>query len=404
MKIILPENVSFIIDRITSAGYEAYAVGGCVRDSILGRTPDDWDITTSAKASEVKALFPRTIDTGIQHGTVTVMMGKEGYEVTTYRIDGIYTDSRHPDSVSFTDNLYEDLRRRDFTINAMAYNYEKGLIDPFDGIRDIERTLIRCVGKPEERFGEDALRILRAFRFAAQLGFRIDSDTCSAAGLLAATLSKISAERIHTELGKLLLSPNPDMIIRLCRTGVANFILPELSILPESDLELLAKRLCACPDTPGCLRWALLLYTTGNCREILKRLKSDNNTLRTVSTLADNAERQLSSLSDTELRRVIRDIGKPNTELLFELQKILYENTDFTDAYKRYLAICSAGDCTSIRELGISGSDLLNVGIPQGTGIGVMLNRLLDAVIEQPSLNKRETLLSLAAYYRSKDK
>ena len=172
MKITLPDDVKQIIETLEQHGYEGYAVGGCVRDSILGRIPNDWDITTSATPQQVKKLFPRTVDTGIQHGTVTVLMGKEGYEVTTYRVDGEYEDARHPKEVTFTANLEEDLRRRDFTINAMAYNDSEGLVDVFGGRADIEQKVIRCVGNAEERFGEDALRIMRAVRFSAQLGLR----------------------------------------------------------------------------------------------------------------------------------------------------------------------------------------------------------------------------------------
>ena len=177
IRLELPEKVRQIIEQIQKHGFEAYAVGGCVRDSLLGRTPDDWDITTSAKPQEVKAIFPRTIDTGIEHGTVTVMMGKEGFEVTTYRIDGAYLDGRHPESVEFSSNLVEDLKRRDFTINAMAYNEQQGLVDVFEGIEDMQRKVIRCVGNPKERFGEDALRMMRAIRFSAQLGFEIEEET-----------------------------------------------------------------------------------------------------------------------------------------------------------------------------------------------------------------------------------
>ena len=212
MTIQLPDKVKQIINRITEAGYEAYAVGGCIRDSILGRVPDDWDITTSATPQQVKQLFRRTIDTGIQHGTVTVMLDREGFEVTTYRIDGKYEDGRHPTEVTFTPNLEEDLKRRDFTINAMAYNDRAGLVDEFDGIGDLEKGVIRCVGEPKDRFGEDALRMLRAVRFSAQLGFSIDEATKAAITELAPNLEKISAERIQVELVKLLTSDHPDYL------------------------------------------------------------------------------------------------------------------------------------------------------------------------------------------------
>ena len=197
MKLWIPPKVSEILDILHSHGYEAYVVGGCVRDSILARTPDDWDITTSAKPEEVKKLFRRTVDTGLQHGTVTVLLGNDGYEVTTYRLDGEYEDSRHPKEVTFTSSLEEDLKRRDFTINAMAYNQEEGLVDLFGGMRDLQGKVIRAVGEPKERFTEDALRIMRAVRFSAQLGFTIDEKTYEALAELSPNLKHISAERIQ---------------------------------------------------------------------------------------------------------------------------------------------------------------------------------------------------------------
>ena len=215
MKITMPANANRIIHTLQNAGYEAYIVGGCVRDAILGREPGDWDITTSAKPEEVKSLFHRTIDTGIEHGTVTVMLDKEGYEVTTYRVDGKYEDHRRPTSVTFTASLIEDMKRRDFTINAMAYNETEGVIDHFDGMKDLERKVIRCVGEPKERFDEDALRILRALRFSAQLDFAIEEKTQEAIRNQAVFLKDISAERIHVELTKLLTSSHPERL----RTG-----------------------------------------------------------------------------------------------------------------------------------------------------------------------------------------
>ena len=214
INIILPEQVAFIINTLNEAGFEAYAVGGCVRDSIMGREPDDWDITTSADPQQVKKLFRRTIDTGIQHGTVTVMLQKIGYEVTTYRIDGEYEDNRHPKEVIFTKSLKEDLKRRDFTVNAMAYHPSEGLIDLFDGIGDMERRFIRCVGNAQERFSEDALRVMRGVRFSAQFGYEIEEETKKAVCKLAGNLKNVSAERSRVELVKLLVSPNPDYLRR----------------------------------------------------------------------------------------------------------------------------------------------------------------------------------------------
>ena len=223
----IPKNAEIVLHTLENAGYEAYVVGGCVRDSILGRKPDDWDITTSAKPEQVKALFHRTVDTGLQHGTVTVLMEKEGYEVTTYRVDGEYEDGRHPKEVTFTASLEEDLKRRDFTINAMAYNPSRGLVDLFGGLEDIQGKIIRCVGDPLERFTEDALRIMRAVRFSAQLGFTIEDETRKALGVLAPNLKHVSAERIQVELVKLLVSPHPDYLRVAYETGITAEFLPE---------------------------------------------------------------------------------------------------------------------------------------------------------------------------------
>lgn len=231
----LPEKVKYILETIMEAGYEAYAVGGCIRDSILGRIPDDWDITTSADPYQIKELFGRTIDTGIKHGTVTVMLDKEGFEVTTYRIDGEYEDGRHPKEVTFTANLIEDLKRRDFTINAMAYNETNGLVDAFHGLEDMEQKVIRCVGCAKERFREDALRMMRAVRFSAQLGCRIEAETAKAMKELAANLSQISAERIQAELTKLVLSPHPEYLRIAYETGITAVVLPEFDCLMETE-------------------------------------------------------------------------------------------------------------------------------------------------------------------------
>lgn len=234
MEIILPGDVSYIINKLEEAGYEAYAVGGCIRDILLGREPLDWDITTSAKPSFIKSCFKKTVDTGIKHGTVTVVAGGTGYEVTTYRIDGEYKDGRHPGSVEFTGNLHLDLARRDFTVNAMAYNKKNGLIDIFGGFKDLKDGVIRCVGIPGDRFSEDALRMLRAVRFSAQLGFHIEEKTRQAIKDNASNLRKISAERIRTELSKLLVSKNPGKIREAYNTGMTKVFLPELDKMMET--------------------------------------------------------------------------------------------------------------------------------------------------------------------------
>ena len=234
MKIKLPTTVKMILDTLHARGYEAYAVGGCVRDSILGRTPDDWDITTNAEPRDVKWTFQNTVDTGIEHGTVTVLIGRDKHEVTTYRIDGKYTDGRHPDEVTFARTLEEDLLRRDFTINAMAYSEEGGLVDLYGGMDDLQRKQIRCVGNADARFGEDALRILRAVRFSAQLNFSIEENTREAIRAHAPELSKISAERIYVELTKLLVSDHPEYLRAAYDLGVTKIILPEFDALMDT--------------------------------------------------------------------------------------------------------------------------------------------------------------------------
>ena len=233
----MPEKVSFIIDKLYEAGYEAYAVGGCVRDSLLGMEPKDWDITTSAGPYEVKALFHRTFDTGIEHGTVTVLLDKDAFEVTTYRIDGKYNDSRHPSEVRFTPNLSEDLLRRDFTINAMAYNYREGLVDLFDGLADLENGIIRAVGDPVKRFDEDALRIMRALRFAAVLGFKIEEQTLDAMKIIVPKLKLISAERIKAELFKMVSGRYPGMLHVAYENHVTGIIFPEWDDMEETAQE-----------------------------------------------------------------------------------------------------------------------------------------------------------------------
>ncbi|MGN0164783.1 MAG: CCA tRNA nucleotidyltransferase [Lachnospiraceae bacterium] len=237
MKINMPEKVSFIIDVLETAGFEGYAVGGCVRDSILGRVPKDWDITTNASPEEVKKLFRRTVDTGIEHGTVTVLIDKEGFEVTTYRVDGKYEDHRHPSEVTFTRNLGDDLLRRDFTINAMAYNDRAGLVDLFGGTDDLSNGIIRAVGNPMERFKEDALRIMRAVRFAAELGFDVEEETFAAMRVFTKNLADISAERIRVELQKMIMGPYPEKIQLAVEAGITDVVFPEWNVMTKTGQE-----------------------------------------------------------------------------------------------------------------------------------------------------------------------
>ena len=286
----IPQKVEIIINILEKAGYEAYAVGGCVRDALLGRTPNDWDITTSAKPEQVKALFHRTVDTGIAHGTVTVLLEKEGFEVTTYRVDGEYEDGRHPKEVTFTACLEEDLKRRDFTINAMAYNEKEGLVDPFGGQADLQSGIVRAVGVPRQRFTEDALRILRLYRFAARFGFAIDPPTAQAAQELCAHLDCVSVERIEEELAKLLSAPAPAAYLD---KKILLVILPELS----SEALAAAKPVVdACPAGAENLpiRLAALLYSLGEdgIRRTLKRLRCSNALIEEAAVLVREARRR----------------------------------------------------------------------------------------------------------------
>ncbi len=432
----LPEKVKRIIDTLYAHGYESYAVGGCVRDAILGRIPEDWDITTSASPYEVKELFSHTIDTGLQHGTVTVMLEHEGFEVTTYRVDGAYLDGRHPDCVVFTASLEEDLKRRDFTINAMAYNDRAGLVDLFGGCEDLNRGIIRCVGEPGERFGEDALRIMRGVRFAAQLGFDIDRDTRAAICELSGTLSKISAERIQVELVKLLTSAHPEEMRTIYETGISSVILPEFDVMMETEQnnphhcysvgEHTIHALKAVPEDKV-LRLTMLLHDVAKppckrvgadgrdhfyghpqegakmAREILRRLKFDNDTIAKVTSLI-RVHDVNPPLEKKAVRRAVVKAGLSCYPDLFTVKRadILAQSSykqkeklDYVDAYEAlYEEICREADCLSLKDLAVDGGDLISAGVSQGKEIGEILHRMLDAVIDDPALNEKEILMA----------
>ena len=432
---ILPEKVNFIINTLQEHGYEGYAVGGCVRDAMLSRIPQDWDITTSAKPEEVKALFRHTIDTGIQHGTVTVMLEKEGFEVTTYRIDGEYEDARHPKEVQFTSNLLEDLKRRDFTINAMAYNEKDGLVDAFDGLGDLQRGIIRCVGEPEERFTEDALRMLRAIRFAAQLGFEIEENTKAAIKKLAPNLSKVSAERIQIELVKLLTSPHPEEIRTAWETGLTKVFLPEFdkametaqnhphhkysvgehtiaalqNAAPKKILRLtillhdMAKPFCKVTDENG-IDHFLGHQPKGAelAKSILRRLKFDNETTNRVCKLVLCHDSRPEP-TEKSMRKAIFKNGMEQYPLLFEVQRAdVLAQSDFKRSEKlelidlcekQYESIIEKQQCLSLKDLAVKGADLLALGMEPGKGIGETLQKLLELVLEEPKLNTKEKLI-----------
>ena len=436
MKIELPDHVKFILDTLDKNGYEGYAVGGCVRDALLGREPQDWDITTNAKPLQVKALFRRTIDTGLQHGTVTVMLDHVGYEVTTYRIDGEYEDGRHPKAVSFTGNLADDLMRRDFTINAMAYNETKGLVDLFTGREDLEKGVIRCVGEPKERFTEDALRMMRAIRFSAQLGFAIEEQTLEAVRALADTIQKISAERIQMELLKTLTSAHPQTIRLFYETGLSHYFLPELDQMMETGqnnphhcysvgehtlhslsevpqdkvlrlamlLHDVAKPVCKTTDEEGIDHFhGHPLQGAELARKILRRLKMDNETISKVTQLIRWHDYN-PPLSERNVRRAVCKVGLAQYPDIFAVKRAdiraqsdykKEEKLRYVDDYEQvYEQILEKNQCLSMKDLAVDGSDLLAAGIPQGKAIGEKLHGLFELVLEEPSRNTREYLLS----------
>ncbi len=437
MVIQLPEKVKYIIDTLMEAGYEAYAVGGCIRDSILGRKPGDWDITTSARPMQVKQLFKKTIDTGIQHGTVTVMISGEGFEVTTYRIDGEYEDGRHPKEVRFTASLFEDLKRRDFTINAMAYNEKDGLVDAFFGRRDLEERVIRCVGNPKERFEEDALRMMRAIRFAAQLGFSIEEGTKDAITELADNLSKVSAERIQVELVKLLVSNHPGEFMTAYETGLTRVFLPEFDAMiatpqnnkhhcynvgkhtieavknspPDKVIRLtmllhdVAKPVCKSIDEEGIYHfYGHPAKGAQMAKEILKRLKFDNDTIRKVCALIKSHD-DMPPLEPKAIRRAIFRTGLEQYPALFAVKradalgKNQYQRAEkmaYIEGYQKlYEEILEKQQCLTLKDLAVTGKDLIEAGMKPGKELGETLEKLLEHVLEYPQDNQKEILINL---------
>lgn len=435
MKIQLPQHVTYIINTIEEAGFEAFAVGGCVRDSLLHKEPDDWDITTNALPEQIKSLFKRTIDTGIEHGTVTVMIDKEGYEVTTYRIDGEYEDSRHPKEVSFTSNLSEDLKRRDFTINAMAYNDRVGIVDIFEGVKDLEVGIIRAVGNPKERFTEDALRMMRAVRFSAQLGYTIEKDTKQAIKELAPTIANISAERVQVELIKLVTSNHPDRMRILYETGLTAVFMPEFDRIMQTEqnhphhcfsVGEHSIHAMEAVRADKVLRLTMLFHDMGKpetlttdeeginhfhghadfsekmALDILKRLKFDNDTIYKVSKLVLYHDRKI-ELRKKSVRRAIHKIGEDLFPALFEVKRAdVYAQSDYmreeklaelNTLEKLYDEIIRNQDCTSLKTLALNGSDLIANGIKPGKELGAILNEMLELVMEDETKNTRDVLL-----------
>lgn len=435
MKIEIPAAALKILNIINENGFEAYIVGGCVRDALLGREPNDWDITTSATPEEIKGLFKRTVDTGIKHGTVTVLEGKEGYEVTTYRIDGEYEDGRHPKQVQYTKSLEEDLKRRDFTINAMAYHPTEGIVDLFDGQKDLDNKIIRCVGNAEERFSEDALRMMRAIRFAAQLGYSIEEKTFEAIKNLAPTLSKISEERIQVEMVKLLVSDNPDFFRLFYETGLTKVFLPEFDVAIETEQnhphhmysvgEHILQSLKYIAPTKE-YRIAMLFHDIAKpntitideegithfyghphlsakmSKEILQRLKFDNHTIDLVYGYVNYHDFQIEQ-NEKSVRKQIHKIGEEFFPGLFDVNyadimaQSMYLREEkllrVENLRKIYEKVSLEKQPISIKELAVNGKDLIEAGIKPGKEMGDILNQMLEDVLDEPAHNDKAYLL-----------
>ena len=432
----LPQQVHTALSLLTAAGFEAYLVGGCVRDALLGRTPQDYDIATNALPDEVAAVFcdHRVIETGLKHGKVTVLLDDLPIEITTYRVDLGYSDGRHPDRVAFTPNLRDDLARRDFTVNAMAYHPERGLVDCFGGQADLAAGLLRCVGEPETRFSEDALRILRLLRFAVKLGFSVEERTAAAALALRDTLRKVSAERIQKELTSLLLGAHAGEIL-VQYADIFGVFLPELLVCrnflqhnPHHRYDVLthlAKAVDASPNDPV-LRLAALLHDIGKpdcftmdengvghfyahadrsaalAEQILTRLRYDNETKRQVVVLVAAHDR----LIEPNERSVKRALNRLKPALFFKLLALKradcigqgLTHPERLESYDRIEMIAkrllSEEACFSLRDLAVSGDDLLRAGVPQGKQVGQTLRMLLDAVIDGSVANEKTVLLT----------
>lgn len=436
LDIKVQDNVLHILDVLRENGHQAYVVGGCIRDCIIGVKPGDWDIATAALPQAVKQLFPKTIDTGIKHGTVTVVLGGIGYEVTTYRIDGEYHDFRKPESVSFTTSITEDLSRRDFTVNAMAYGPTEGLIDPFGGLEDIGSGTIRAVGEPDKRFNEDALRMLRAVRFAAQLGFGIEAVTLASIVRNHKLIENISAERIRDELTKILMSDSPSSFSLLWDTGLIRYTLPEFEPCfrteqhnPYHAYNVAEHTLRSVENIAKdkALRWTMLFHDMGKpgtrttdekgidhfynhqqlsvklAKTAMLRLRFDNRSMERILLLVKCHDMHLKA-EPRSVRKAMSKVGSAFEDLLkvMEADKkaqnpILLDerNKRFHELWEIYRKIREEGQCTSLRDLAIGGKDLLAMGMQPGKEIKELLNQLLEKVIEKPELNNKDTLLKL---------
>lgn len=424
----MSKGAEFIIRSLENAGFEAYIVGGCVRDGILGRDPEDWDITTIAKPDEIKRIFSHTVDTGIEHGTVTVLVppeeverGIRSFEVTTYRIDGEYTDHRHPNAVSFTGSLEEDLARRDFTINAMAYHMERGIIDPFHGQEDLEKKIVRAVGKAKDRFAEDALRMMRGIRFSAQLDFSLDEEAYLGIESLKESLENVSKERIAVELWKLLASAHPDKVEMFFSTGLAPYITEDFPKIQESRIP----KLLPFAPVEKIVRFGLFLRNVPDlARKILRDLKLDRESIEGGSHFAALfSEEEVESPYALRKRiaryglKMVRDFYEMRLALLQQDEEELYSplESDLLEAKRRTGEIIitkkqaesivkerllwitkveSEKNCVSLSELMLSGKDLISLGVSPGKRMGEILQLAFDRVLQEPKENEKEKLIS----------
>ncbi|MFR8087672.1 MAG: HDIG domain-containing metalloprotein [Lachnospirales bacterium] len=437
-EIQIPQQVGWILAELEKNGYEAYAVGGCVRDSLLGREPKDWDVTTSARPQDVKRIFRNTYDTGIEHGTVSVRVGTEIYEVTTFRVDGDYLDHRRPDSVEYTDKLAEDLKRRDFTMNAMAYHPRTGLIDLFGGQEDLRIGCIRCVGDPEERFEEDALRMLRAFRFAARFGFRVEEKTEKAVRIKASLLENVSRERVREEMDQLICSVHSGILRDICATGLMAYIIPEwmpcIGVAQNTPyhaytVEEHMIRAVEAAQPVRVVRWAALLHDIAKpyCRntdvkgrdhfpghpgqsaqmadKILRRLKFDNAT-REAIVLSIRLHDETPPQDLCQMRHLMSRIPDGFYPYLQALQRAdaAAQNPRYLEAsIKRldaakglYEHVVEEKQCVKLADLAINGRDLIDLGFPKGRMIGEVLQQLLHQVLDYPNMNQKAFLLDIA--------
>jgi tRNA nucleotidyltransferase (CCA-adding enzyme) len=444
MELKINEGALQILKRLEGAGFSAYVAGGAVRDLLMGRIPHDFDIATSARPEQVKLLFSHTADTGLKFGTVTVIEHKVGYEVTTYRVDGAYIDGRRPETVSFVDDVKGDLSRRDFTVNAMAYSPTRGLVDYFGGQQDIRKKVIRCVGEPKKRFQEDALRMLRAVRFCATLGFTLDADTEKAIRICAPLIRKVSPERIRDEMNKILLSPHPDMVRKLHELGLLSYIIKELETcfgVPQKNKyhiydvgEHIMEAVKFAPNDL-LLRWSALLHDIGkpNCSstdangiihfyghhkesvkitvDVLHRLRFDNESISAIATLVENHDVRVEP-SSPAVKRMMARTGAELFEKLLLLQEAdsraknpvyVPEKLERIETVRRiYQTVLAERQPYLISDLVVNGRDLMKVGYRPGREIGDTLKTLLDDVILNPELNTRDYLLKRAKLLKRK--